>query len=59
MPETKADQALRSLGEVVNFLEFGDARGRSWLETHPEARGRAQERLREREALRREFDRNR
>ena len=45
MPESKADRTRRSNEEIVNFLEHGDARGPRWLETHPDARERAQQYL--------------
>jgi hypothetical protein len=46
MPESKTDQAHRSNEEVSNFLDCGDARGQQWLDTHPDARERAEQQLR-------------
>jgi hypothetical protein len=43
MPESKADRSRRSNEEIANFLEHGDARGPRWLETHPDARERAEQ----------------
>ena len=43
MPESKADRSRKSNEEIVNFLEHGDARGARWLETHPDARERAEQ----------------
>ncbi|HTC69631.1 MAG TPA: hypothetical protein VK662_08690 [Acidothermaceae bacterium] len=43
MPESKADRTRKSNEEIVNFLEHGDARGARWLETHPDARERAEQ----------------
>jgi hypothetical protein len=41
MPESKTDQAHRSLEEISNYHDCGDARGREWLHDHPEAQARA------------------
>ena len=45
MPQSKADQKLRTNEEVVNFVECGDARGSGWLQNHPDARERAEQLL--------------
>jgi hypothetical protein len=47
MPESKTDQAHRTLEEISNFHDCGDARGRAWLDLHPDARERADQQLRE------------
>jgi hypothetical protein len=47
MPESKTDRAHRSNEEITNFHECGDARGSQWLESHPDAKGRAERALRE------------
>jgi hypothetical protein len=47
MPESKADTALRANMEVVNFKEYGDARGPEFLAHHPEARSIAESHLRQ------------
>jgi hypothetical protein len=45
MPESKTDRAHHSLEEIRNFHDCGDARGREWLDSHPDARERAEEQL--------------
>lgn len=45
MPESKTDQAHRSIQEISNFHDCGDARGRQWLDSHPDARDRAEQQL--------------
>jgi hypothetical protein len=47
MPESKTDQAHRTLEEISNFHDCGDARGSEWLDLHPNARERADQQLRE------------
>ena len=47
MAFTPADERLHVNREVSNFLELGDARGKHWLETHPDAAEKAQARLAE------------
>ena len=41
MPESKTDQAHRTLEEISNYHDCGDARGRGWLATHPEDQAKA------------------
>jgi hypothetical protein len=41
MPESKTDQAHRTIEEISNYHDCGDARGRAWLDTHPDAQERA------------------
>jgi hypothetical protein len=41
MPESKADRTRHANEEVLNFLNYGDARGPRWLATHPDAQERA------------------
>jgi hypothetical protein len=56
MPESKSDRAQQLNQEVVNFVECGDARGPSWLQTHPQDQMRAHDFLEganDREAQRR------
>jgi hypothetical protein len=43
MPESRTDRAQQQNQEVVNFVECGDARGPSWLQTHPADRRKAEE----------------
>ena len=45
MPESKTDRAHRSNEEVANFHDCGDARGRQWLDSHPNAQERAEQQL--------------
>ena len=47
MPQTKHEWTRRSNEEIENFFECGDARGRPWLDTHPEAQERARAVLQE------------
>jgi len=46
VPESRSDRAQQLNQEVVNFVECGDARGPSWLQTHPEDQRKAQDFLR-------------
>jgi hypothetical protein len=46
MPESKTDQAHRTIEEISNYHECGDARGQVWLDSHPDAKERAEEALR-------------
>ncbi|BEP14738.1 hypothetical protein acdb102_30490 [Acidothermaceae bacterium B102] len=46
MPESKTDQAHRTIEEISNYHDCGDARGRVWLDSHPDAREKADEALR-------------
>ena len=41
MPESKTDQAHRTIEEISNYHDCGDARGQAWLDAHPDDQERA------------------
>jgi hypothetical protein len=43
MPESRSDRAQQLNQEIVNFVEYGDARGPEWLQTHPQDQMKAQD----------------
>jgi hypothetical protein len=43
MPESRSDRAQQLNQEIVNFVEYGDARGPAWLQTHPQDQMKAQD----------------